>query len=152
MTYLSEISATSSIRLLPSNEDQVKAFVDIVRREVEAKEVSALDLTIQIKYIEMAMSGIKREIRQASLDEYKKTPNPNNYNGHKIVPAEFGTRYDYSNDPIYNELSNKIKEREKFLRTIKEPITQVDPDTGEVITVMPAIKNSTKGLKITAND
>ena len=72
--------------------------------------------------------------------------------------SELSTKYDYFNcqDVAWNDLTKQIteltekrKEREAMLKTIKEPITLVDEPTGETWTLNPAIKTSTSGIKIT---
>jgi hypothetical protein len=54
-----------------------------------------------------------------------------------------GVRYSYKecNDPIWNELNEKIKEREKFLQGIKGSISVNIEETGEVVTIYEPIKS-----------
>jgi hypothetical protein len=70
------------------------------------------------------------------------------------------TQYDYSRcaDPEWEEYdaaersaTNSRKDRETFLRALKEPITLVDTrqGNGEIVTVKPPVKTQKEGLKIT---
>lgn len=72
--------------------------------------------------------------------------------------CETGVKYDFDacGDPVYNELAKqkaeldeKLKERTAFLKTIKQPITLVDDNTGEVVSIYAPVKASTTSFKIT---
>lgn len=72
--------------------------------------------------------------------------------------CETGVKYDFDacGDPIYNELAKqkaeldeKLKERTAFLKTIKQSMTVVDDNTGEVASIYAPIKSSTTSFKIT---
>jgi len=72
--------------------------------------------------------------------------------------SELGTKYDYINcsDIVWNDLTKQIteltekrKEREAMLKTVKEPMTLVNETTGQTWKVNPAIKTSTSGIKVT---
>ncbi|WP_346320931.1 hypothetical protein [Chitinophaga sp. YIM B06452] len=74
----------------------------------------------------------------------------------KFELAEVGVKYDYSSDPVWQALSEKIaplqealKEREKLLKAITKPLIETDPDTGETYKVFPPIKTSTSSFKVT---
>ena len=68
-----------------------------------------------------------------------------------------GVSYDYSvcNDPVYNaylaslkELQAKMKEREGFLKSVPDNTTIVDDNTGEIITLHPAVKMAKQSYTI----
>ncbi len=76
--------------------------------------------------------------------------------GTKLEVAEVGTKYDYSQtgDIVLVDLElqkaiidNKIKERQAFLKTIKQPMEVLFSD--ELITLYPAGKTSTTCIKTT---
>lgn len=76
----------------------------------------------------------------------------------RIEPMEAGTKYNYAGtgDKEYAALKAgadvagaKLKEREKLLRTIKNPIQETDPETGELYEVRPAEKSSKTTYKVT---
>lgn len=78
-------------------------------------------------------------------------------NGCKVEPSELGVSYDYyaSQDPIYEQISEEfgkvkqIKEdREKFLKSIKDKMTIVSEDTGDIVTIYAPVKKGTLGYKI----
>lgn len=74
----------------------------------------------------------------------------------KITQAETGVKYDYSacGDKIYDkiikdleELTEKKKERELFLKSVKSTTGVFDPETSEAWKVEPPIKSGTLGYK-----
>jgi hypothetical protein len=78
-------------------------------------------------------------------------------NGAKVERAETGTKYDYSTskDPVWMRLdqaalsaSEAKKARETFLKSLPEPMTIADPDTGEMIEIVKPQKTSTTNIKI----
>lgn len=68
------------------------------------------------------------------------------------------TRYDYasSGDPQYlsllkqkEDIANKIKAREMYLKAISEEQDILDRETGEVIHIVPPSKNVSQSLRVT---
>lgn len=70
--------------------------------------------------------------------------------GKKITKVESGIKYNYikCNYPGYEEAVKNLKDIEKELRKAKSPFDLVDEDTGEEITVRPAVRTSTTTLKL----
>ena len=102
---------------------------------------------------------VRAEIKASNYSEGLITKN-----GTKFELFEAATRNDFSvcGDPIWNKiqkdievLKSKLKERESFLKTIKEPTVVdqiVDPDTAEVyenVKIYPPITSSTPTYKQT---
>jgi hypothetical protein len=50
--------------------------------------------------------------------------------------------YDYEStgDPVYIRLKEELKQREAFLKAVKEEMTIVDTETGDTITIKPAVQ------------
>lgn len=78
-------------------------------------------------------------------------------NGAKVTLTST-TRYDYasSRDPEYLELArqkedvaNKMKAREMFLKTLESEIDVLNRETGELATIFPPVKNQSKSLRVT---
>ncbi len=75
--------------------------------------------------------------------------------GVELTPAPLGTKYDYeiSGDPewrllntIAENAAKARKDREAFLKTLKEPLNYVDKD-GVGHTIQPPVKTETMGYK-----
>lgn len=81
------------------------------------------------------------------------------YDGVKIERAEVGVKYDFENcnDEIMKklieekkELDDRIKEREKFLKSLPvDGFEFANPNTGEIITIYPPARSSKTSLKAT---
>lgn len=79
-------------------------------------------------------------------------------NGTEFILKEVGVKYDYSDcgDYILNELikevevlNEKIKDRQTFLKSLKQIETIVDTRTGEIHEIKPPQKTSSTGYVIT---
>lgn len=80
-----------------------------------------------------------------------------NFAGGKIGVSNT-TRFDYasSGDPQYialvkqkEDIANKIKAREMYLKAITEQQDVLNRETGEVITIMPPVRSVSQSLRVT---
>jgi hypothetical protein len=146
------------LTMMASTSTQIDIFSDGVIESVQGGEINPLTVLIQLKAMEKASERILKEIRPNLLTEAAKHPgNEFEYMGNKITKAEHGIKYDYLScgDPVYNELlfqlgklTDKMKSRESFLRSINGSETVIDEKFGEVCKVTPPIKKSTPGLNV----
>ncbi|MAX80323.1 MAG: hypothetical protein CL843_09125 [Crocinitomicaceae bacterium] len=101
--------------------------------------------------------GVKDLIKDQLLDEVANDKSLT-IGRFKFSSKETGVKYDYSHDPVWNDLNEKIenlksqiKAREERLKTAVKPdlmrgieaVTELDPNTGEVFEVLPPSKTST---------
>lgn len=153
------MNATSVVNLLPSTSDEVNRFANNVIQAVKNGEENPLQMLVQIKAMEKAFKIILDKIKDNYLKESEKHPGELfQYKGNNIQKGDVKTEYDYTvcGDPIWEQrksildmAENLLKERQEFLKTLREPITLVDDESGEVATVRPPLKKTTPGLKIT---
>ena len=54
---------------------------------------------------------------------------------------------DYSNNPLYLKLKNDLDTHTDFLKGLKQKITEVDPETGEITEHLPPIKKYSTYIK-----
>ena len=151
-------SPTELLTLMASTSTQIDVFSDGVIQDVQAGNINPLAVLIQLRAMERASERILKEIKDNLLREADKYPtNEFEYMGNKIIKAEHGTKYDYSNcgDPVYEqrlkiakEATEQLKERENFLKAVKAPFSLLDEGTGEVATITPPTKKSTSGLNV----
>jgi hypothetical protein len=150
------MNTLSVINLMPSGKDQVAKFVSILRDEILANNTDPLKILVQLKYVEKTIGDILKdeEIDYHFLKEFLLYDKDENVivNGAILRQSEVGVKYDYQNtgDPVWNDLnkqievlSDKRKEREKFLQNIPYDKGTVDPDTGLFIT-RPSKSSKTK--------
>lgn len=142
--------------------DVISNYAMDIIKSIEEGNINAVDTALQVKFMEDLIVAMKEKLRGLVLDELEKYAKGEiivRHNGNFTV-KEAGTKYDYHNckDPEYdqltqqiNELSEQRKDREKFLKTLQKPIDMIDKETGEIITINPAIKTSTTTYSITWN-
>ncbi len=140
------IGALSVINLLPSTKDQVNTFANLIIAQVKSGDLNPLTLKAQLKFIEKTLDAIDKGIKDEWMNEASKYGKSFEHKGWRIEQIEAGTSYDFTSDQTHNELKEKIKEREKFLKGLTKPMA--DPDSGEIC--QPPIKKSTTTLKFTA--
>lgn len=151
------MEAYSVVNLCPTTKEQALAFSDKLVGEVESGNISALDLHIKLIAMEKSIADVKKRIAEYALSESEKYGSKSFEHLHaKVDVVEVGVKYDYSScgdaewheiDDQINSLSEKKKDREKFLKTLTKPL-QLVKDDGEGIIVNPPLKTSTTGLKI----
>tara|TARA_R110000868_G_scaffold399006_1_gene672512 strand:+ start:97 stop:585 length:489 start_codon:yes stop_codon:yes gene_type:complete len=139
--------------------DSIKEQSLALLKDLDEGHIAPLQLAAQLKLVEDVISNVKEELRQrvvAEKDKYGK--DDMTYHGAKFDIREAGVKYDYSqcDDMQWNELSQQIdalteqrKERESFLKALKEKLTYVDESTGEIATIYPPQKKSTTTYAIT---
>jgi len=151
-------TAIGAARLLPTTQVQIDVFSDQVIESVRQGETNPLEVLVIIKAFEKANDRIYKELRDNFVNEASKYPEKSfEFNGAKLEKAEVGTSYDYKScgDPVYNNrlamfetMKQQLKEREDFLKSIKEPVTIIDESTGEVVKITPPVKTSTTSIKV----
>ena len=126
-------TALSTINVLPSNKEELVRFVKTLKYEILANDKNPLPILVQLKFIEKAIEDILKD--EAVV-----------VNGATLRQSEVGVKYLYKDcgDPVWNDLNGQIealtekrKEREKFLQNIPYDKGTVDPDTGLFITRPP---------------
>jgi hypothetical protein len=145
-------TALSTINQLPSGKDQVKVFIASVKNEIlTAKD--PLKILVQLKYAEKVIADILKDeaidlcfLKEFELYEAEKEIE---VNGAKLKAQEVGTKFDYnsSGDPVWfdltkqiDELTEKRKERETFLKAI--PLNDPGVVTDEGIFITRPVKSS----------
>ena len=131
-------------------------------------ETSAVSIVEAFKYVEDTYKALKEctdEAGKNSLaslvrDEITRNSNDgksySSKNGTEFSLFEAGTKYDYTSckDSEWADLQrqledvkDRIKDRETFLKSIKKPLDVLDKESGEVTQIFPPIKTSTSTYK-----
>lgn len=165
-----EIIAKSWIPTKASDLDVLRnEIISAVHRgEISAIEMIAIAKTYN-KLIEgdnKQKNGIADQLMELAIEEFHKYGKGEKVSKliFDIEESEAGVKYDFSRDPVWVqlnaqalELKAKIKDREEFLKTVRkpdairgiEPQTELDEESGELITLYPPTKSSTTTLKFT---
>jgi hypothetical protein len=126
-----EESAVSILRKLPENKKQAEHFVQLIREGIENGETDPLLAYKNIAMLEHIFKKLKSDmiIRDVVLEEAEKFNQKSfEYQGVKYTIKEAGVSYkfDKCNDTEWERLDEQIKsltekkkERENFLKTIK---------------------------------
>ena len=152
--------ALSTLSVLPSNKEQLRVFSRKLKDEILASDKDPLKILVQLKYIEKVIADIlkDKEVDYHFLKEfllYEKEKEIN-VGGATLRQQETGVKYDYDacGDPAWfdlikqiGELTEKRKEREKFLQSLPQEGT-VDPVTGVFINRLPKSSHTKVIVKI----
>ena len=123
---------------------------------LEAGETDPLKLKIQIKRLIEYLAEIDTQLGDAAYTEATRHGEKTfDLDGAEVNICDLGVKYDYTGDHEWTQLNMaetqialKRKERENYLRALREPITEVDEETGEIRKVNPAIRTAKEGIKI----
>lgn len=129
-------TASSFLTNFVTGKEQIENFVNAVVGEVEGGNLNALKLKIYTKSISKAIEEIERRTASGTFTEADKYGEKNfEAFGAKIEIAELGIKYGYATcgDPKWDALTKEIdrlteerSERENFLKTLKEPMSDMD--------------------------
>jgi len=150
-----------SLELMPERitKETIREKADLMMNLIDEGHVSAMDVALRLKYFEDLSSAVKERFRRYVLDDlskYAKGERIVRYNALFTV-KEAGVKYDYSacGDPVWDSLNGELerikglmKDREKFLKSIKGSMTIVNEETGEVATVREPLRTSTETYQI----
>jgi hypothetical protein len=155
------MNALSTINEFPSTFDQINKFVSLVREEILSGEYNVLTALIQLRAAQQAIELLNKDeaILESAINEYSKYGEKTvDLNGVKIIQKEVGTKYDYEacGDTEWERYksaevfaADSRKNRETFLKSLREPLTVVNEETGETETILPVSKTSKTTLAIT---
>jgi len=141
------------------NKTSIKEQSIALLNDLDEGHITPLQLAAQLKFVEDVITNLKEELRQRVIAEQSKYGKERmTFHGATFDIKEAGIKYDFSHceDAIWNDIDKKMqmlterrKEREAFLKTLKERFTYVDESTGEIITIYPPQKKSTTTYAIT---
>lgn len=132
------MNALQLLNQFPENKSQLKTFVASFVEAAKNGYNEPLEVLKKIKILEEILKQSKSELSELFQDECDKYHEKTfDAHGCSFQKREIA-KYDFSSDSEWIELNNTkktieqdIKDREAFLRTIKEPVA--DTKTGEII-------------------
>ena len=134
---------------LPTNIDraEIEAFVNHVTAEVMDGHVDPLSVHIRCKAVVKALEAIielTEEVAKDSAATYGK--GEFKFHGASVQLREPRDMPDFTQDPTWVELNERIKARQELIKTafkMASTAAIVDPNTGEVVPVLPMKPNKT---------
>jgi len=151
-------TAISTLSQLPETKQQIETFAYSLEQGLNNGQIIASDLLRFQKAMEKVFEKIKPTLIENALNEISQYEKNTVIKGSEFSIVEAGVKYDYSNcnDLEYNMLNTQLeclkstlKDRETFLKSIKEPLQIIDETSGEVYTIYPPKKTSSTTLKVT---
>lgn len=153
-----EVSILNSIPT--TGKEEIALFSSKLNEDLDLGTQNPLQVLKAFKAVEKAFEMIKPKLTEFAITEAKKYPGKEfEAFGVEFSVKEAGVKWDYSGcgDLKHTALMKKkaaldkeIKEREEFLRAIKNPLeNNVDEDTGEIYTIHPPVKKSTTIVQTT---
>ena len=139
---------------LPTNIDkaEIEAFVNHVTAEVIEGNVDPLSVHIRCKAVVKALEAIielTEEVAKDTAATYGK--GEFKFHGASVQLREPRDMPDFSQDPAWVELNERIKARQELIKTafkMASTAAIVDPNTGEVVPVVP-VKPAKTTLTVT---
>lgn len=141
----------------PHTGDQIADFQNEILDSVTNGFEDPLFLLVKLKAFTKALDGAIDSIQEYALSEAQKHGKSFAIYGAKVEVKEMGTKwfFDKTGDPIIariaeqkDQISKEEKDRQAFLKTLKEKTSFLDRESGEVFTVYPARKESKTGIAI----
>ena len=151
-------TAISTLSQLPDTKKQIEVFASQLENGLINGQIVASDLLRFQKAMEKVFEKIKPTLIENALNEISQYEKNSVIKGSEFSIVEAGVKYDYSdcNDLEYKALEftmekakGAVKQRESFLKTLKEPLEVIDETSGECYTIYPPKKSSTTTLKVT---
>lgn len=123
-------------------------------------EIDVIKAIATIRAVQEALDKVTNELKPLVINELHKYSSKEKIISHgtEFILKEAGVKYDYSKcgDTVWNNLDAEIKklseekkEREKFLKSIKDMMIVVDATTGEVCEIKAPTKTSTTTYVVT---
>jgi hypothetical protein len=151
-------TAMSTVRQLPETKQQIEIFADQLEQGLNNGRIVASELLRFQKAMEKVFDKVKPTLIDCALAELDKYEKNTIIKNTEFSIVEAGTKYDYSmcNDAELNDLylsmdllKEKVKHRETFLKALKEPLSIIDEETGDLQRVHPPKKSSSTTVKVT---
>lgn len=147
---------------IPATKTEQQAMAQQFAKLVQEGVVNPIEAFVKMKSMQETINSFMKDETVKSLvieecDKYGKGETPQ-YLGASAQVKETAVKYDFTgcNDDVilnlYEKkriLDEKIKERETYLKAIRQPKTEIDEETGNVYTVYPPARSSTTTIAIT---
>ena len=156
---MKEITLFEEIPVTKTGQNELR---ELMKNSLADGEVNPIEAVVKSMY-EVLSSFLKdddvKELVVNECEKYGKGETPS-FAGAKVQVKETGVKWDYTDcgDPVYDslsiqmeELKQRMKQRESYLKTITERKTEIDEATGEIYTILPPVRTATTSYSITYN-
>ena len=139
----------TSAKFLDLDKNAIKDLAMSVVDEYQDGFKSPAEGLLLSKKLEELAVQIKENLKDAAANELKLGKGEKaNVHGAIVTEQMTGVKYSFKDcgDPIWNELNEKIKNREAFLKTIKGSKQELIKETGEVVEIFEPVKSGSMSL------
>ena len=145
----------------PASKSQAQTFAQEIIEQVESGSIDSLEVHIRCKAFMVALTQVIESIESTTLAEAEKHGKSFEFKSARIEVKELGSKwhFDKSNDSKYFSIKSNIekldierKDRETFLKSLKQKTSILDEETGELIEIFPPYKTSKTGITVTLKD
>jgi hypothetical protein len=149
---------TNQFLAAPETIGEIEEFAMRIVEDITEGREYALDIFVATKRWQRTIEVILKNIEEYVVRDAEREGKRFTHKGVHLEMRELGTRwfYDKCNDPVITSImaekeviSNKEKERQAFLKTLKGKTALLDEETGEVYNVIPPRKESKTGVVAT---
>ncbi len=150
-------SPAGVLRMMPTTAAQIGQFSKSLIENVQNGNLNPIEILVMLRALEAVSETVRDSIKsniESAADKYSEKSFE--MFGCRIEKSDF-VRYDYTvcSDRDWEQFSvaertagDNRKQREVFLRSLKEPMDVYDKDSGETWTIRPPLKRATSGLKV----
>jgi hypothetical protein len=133
---------------LPANisKADISEFIESVTSEVIDGNISPLSVHVRCKALIKALEGIIENTQDIAIDEAYHFKGAFSIEGANVVLREGHGMPDFTQDEVCNNLAVQLKQRQELLKQafrMNGKAVIVDPDTGEIVPVLPMKPNKT---------
>lgn len=119
-----------------------------------SNQYDRLKILAQVRKMQLFLTEVDSYLKESTIVDVEQYGKMAVENGVEFTIAEAGVKYDYSANEKWveitkqiDELAEKRKKMEAFIKTLESYRLEVDPETGEQIEWYPASKSSTTIVK-----
>lgn len=148
----------SALRLMPNRVKEIAIFAKGIIESVRNGDANPLEVLVMLRSLELLSKEVIEQIEDNIVTAAEKYPGKDfEIYGARIEKAELGVKYHYdrTGDIEYERLkadaetaNRRLKEREEFLRALKDPLITVNKETGEIYEILPPFKKSKSGVRV----
>lgn len=154
-----ELSTTSILSLFETTKAERASFVSDVVNRLNEGIIDPIKVHLQVKAMEDVVKSLNdnKDYKALVLDAAEKNGKKFSYQNAEFSIKEVGVKYDYSQCGDYSlsqmqaqldELSEKVKARQKFLQMLSVEGIDIVTDQGEVSHIYPPAKTSTTSVAV----
>lgn len=154
---MKELDLIKKSSLINSDKESILTIVDNYIEDVAHNGGDILKDWIMCEKYSLMISKMKEALKPYIINEISKY----DYNKADMFDCEMklvnaASRYDFSNNEawikqktIVDSETNKLKNIEQFIKSLKDKASIVDEDTGEIVEYYPATKIASETIKTT---